>query len=133
MKRSLLLTLIATASFSSLAATSVDLIKSTHSWDGTPLPTYRLTQPEVTIKEIIIEPGERLPLHVHPVINAGVLLEGTLIVKLKEKEITLNAGDALIEVMNKPHYGRNPGDIPAKIIVVYLAEKGDTVTLLEDK
>ncbi|MGF1778040.1 cupin domain-containing protein [Vibrio nomapromontoriensis] len=133
MKRSLLLTLIATASFSSLAATSVDLIKSTQSWDGTPLPTYHLTQPEVTIKEIIIEPGERLPLHVHPVINAGVLLEGTLIVKLKEKEITLNAGDGLIEVMNKPHYGLNPGDIPAKIIVVYLAEKGDTVTLLEDE
>ncbi|MCL9776105.1 cupin domain-containing protein [Vibrio methylphosphonaticus] len=131
MKKPLLLTLMTLASYSSLAATSVDLVKSTQSWDGTPLPTYHLTQPEVTIKEIIIEPGERLPLHIHPVINAGVLLEGTLTVKLKEKEITLNAGDGLIEVMNKPHFGINPGTTPAKIIVFYLAEKGETVTLLE--
>lgn len=115
-------------------ASSVDLIQSTRSWDGSVLPAYQLTQPEVTIKKITIAPGERLPDHQHPVINAGLLLEGSLkVVKLADgKTLQLQAGDTLVELVNQPHYGINNGDTPATIVVFYLAEQGQTVTTITD-
>ncbi|WP_076408399.1 cupin domain-containing protein [Shewanella sp. UCD-KL12] len=120
-------------SLSVSAATSKDLIKSTESWDGNKLPAYSLTQPEVTIKEIVIAPGEKLPWHQHPVINAGVLMSGELMVYTKEgKRKHLKAGEALIELVNTSHYGENISEEPAKIIVVYIAEAGKKVTVIED-
>ncbi|AQS37149.1 hypothetical protein Sps_01989 [Shewanella psychrophila] len=116
------------------AATSKDLIKSTESWDGNKLPAYSLTQPEVTIKEIVIAPGEELPWHQHPVINAGILLSGELMVYTRDgKQKNLKAGDTLIELVNTSHYGKNISTEPAKIVVFYLAEQGDKVTVLDHK
>ncbi|WP_394200545.1 cupin domain-containing protein [Shewanella waksmanii] len=112
------------------AAQSRDLIKSTKSWDGQPLPAQHILQPEVTIKEIIIAPGERLPLHIHPVINAGILASGVLTVHSGDKVKQMVAGDPLIELVNTEHYGQNNGDEPAKIIVFYIAEKGADLTVL---
>ncbi|MPY21345.1 cupin domain-containing protein [Shewanella sp. YLB-07] len=129
--------LSATLMFASLtagAATSKDLIKSTESWDGNKLPAYSLTQPEVTIKEIVIAPGEELPWHQHPVINAGILLSGELMVYTRDgKKKNLKAGDTLIELVNTSHYGKNISSEPAKIVVFYLAEQGDKVTILDHK
>ncbi|EGR2796736.1 cupin domain-containing protein [Vibrio navarrensis] len=104
-------------------------------WDGTRLPSQALDNPEVTIKEIVIEPGEQLPLHHHPVINAGLLLEGQLTVVNKDthKTLQLNQGDTIVELINKTHYGKNNGDIPAKIVVFYLAEKGQPVTVTDSQ
>ncbi|WP_028862803.1 cupin domain-containing protein [Psychromonas aquimarina] len=113
------------------AATSVDLVKSTKSWDGTNLPAQSLTQPEVTIKEIVIAPGEKLPMHQHPVINAGVLLSGTLTVYSGDKVLKVQAGDSLVELVNTSHYGENTGTEAAKIIVFYIAEKDHKVTVID--
>jgi quercetin dioxygenase-like cupin family protein len=121
------------ASMSSNAATSKDLVKSTTTWDGHKLPSYSLVQPEVTIKEITIEPGEKLPWHQHPVINAGVLISGELTVHTAGKSLKMEAGDSLVELVNTSHYGENTGKEPAKIIVFYLAEKDQTVTVLDKK
>ena len=55
-----------------------NLVKTTRSWDGTPLPAYPAGQPEVTIRRIIIPAGARLETHSHPVINAGILVSGEL-------------------------------------------------------
>lgn len=113
------------------AATSEDLIKTTASWNGQALPAYSLANPEVTIKKITIEPGEKLPWHQHPVINAGVILSGKLTVTTKDKVLELKEGDAIVEVMNTSHFGENKGIDPAVIVVFYLAEKGAKVTLLD--
>ncbi len=48
---------------------------------SSPLPAY----PEVTILRIHIPPGATLPLHEHPVINAGVLLKGELTVTTQDR------------------------------------------------
>ena len=56
------------------------LARATASWDGADLPDYGTGEVEVTILRIEIPPGTRLPLHKHPVINAGVLLKGKLTV-----------------------------------------------------
>ncbi|QJY39162.1 cupin domain-containing protein [Vibrio europaeus] len=108
--------------------------KTTKSWDGDNLPAYPEGQPEITILRIIIPPKVQLPLHYHPVINAGVLLKGQLTVITKDKKrLDLKAGDSIVELVNKWHYGRNEGDDPAEIIVFYAGTVDEKITVIGDK
>lgn len=96
------------------------LTKTGSSWDGSRLPEYSKNTPEVTILRIKIPPGVQLPLHNHPVINAGVLLSGELtVVTEDQKTLHLKAGDPIVEVVNKWHYGKNEGNTIAEILVFY--------------
>ena len=105
------------------------LAKSSYSWDGSPLPKYDTGVPEITILKIVIPPKTRLPMHRHPVINAGVLLKGKLTVVTKDnKTLHLQPGDAIVELVDKWHYGKNDGDDPAEIIVFYAGTKGKPIT-----
>ena len=86
------------------------LCHSTTSWDGTALPAYGKGQPQITIKRITIPPGVRLPMHKHPVINAGVLLRGTLTVESDEgKKLLLAAGDPIVDLVGRWHRGKSNG------------------------
>jgi quercetin dioxygenase-like cupin family protein len=106
------------------------LAKTSVSWDGMDLPNYAKGKPEITILRIKIPPKTQLPLHKHPVINAGVLLKGTLTVVTKEEEILhLKAGDSIVEVVNKWHYGINEGNESAEIIVFYAGVQGSPITI----
>lgn len=106
------------------------LAKTSVSWDGTALPDYPKGQPEITILRIKIPPGVKLPLHKHTVINAGVLLNGELTVVTENgKTLHLKAGDPIVEVVNKWHYGKNDGNKPAVIIVFYAGELGRPITI----
>lgn len=108
------------------------LVRSSSAWNGTPLPAYPSGEPEVTVLRITIPPGARLPMHVHPVINAGMLIRGQLLVTSKAGPTKqLKAGDGLIEMVNQPHYGTNNGMEPAEIVVVYAGVKGKPITVLE--
>ena len=107
-----------------------ELVKSTSSWDGEILPAYGAGRPEITILRITVPPKVRLPMHIHPVINAGVLLKGELTITTeKNEEKHVKAGDALIEVVNKGHYGRNEGEVPAEIIVFYAGTQGMPISI----
>jgi quercetin dioxygenase-like cupin family protein len=106
------------------------LAKTSSSWDGSHLPAYPKGTPEVTILRIKIPPGVRLPLHEHPVINAGVLLSGELtVVTGDNKTLHLKAGDSIVEVVNKWHYGRNEGDKMAELIVFYAGVQDTPITI----
>ena len=106
------------------------LAKSTSSWDGTLLPPYPTKDPEITILKIALAPGVALPMHQHPVINAGVLLSGELTVTTEDKKtIRLKAGDALIEVVKKWHSGKNTGKEPAVIVVFYAGSQNSAITI----
>lgn len=105
------------------------LAKSVDAWDGKPLPAYPKGQPEITILQIVIPAGSKTPLHLHTVINAGVLLKGELDVHMENgKTLKLKAGDSLIEVVEKPHWGQNNGKTDAEIIVFYAGVQGEKVT-----
>ncbi|RJX35560.1 MAG: cupin domain-containing protein [Desulfurivibrio sp.] len=107
-----------------------ELVKSGVSWDGAPLPAYPAGTPEITILKISIPPGAQLPLHEHPVINAGVLLKGELTVISKDQRtLRLKAGEALVEVVNTWHYGKNEGRETAEILVFYAGVAGRPVTV----
>lgn len=97
------------------------LVRGSASWDGTPLPAYPDGQPQLTILRIQIPPGTTLPRHKHPVINAGVLTKGELtVVTEKNETLHMQAGDPIIEVVDKWHYGKNEGMETAEIIVFYV-------------
>ena len=122
--------LVIGSAVSDKTVTSQTLCCNTVSWDGTCLPAYGSGQPEITIKRITIPPGTSLPLHKHPVINAGVLLEGTLAVETAEgKKLVLHAGDPIIEVVDHWHRGTNVGRDPAEIIVFYAGTVGTPNTV----
>ncbi len=105
------------------------VVKSTASWDGSHLPDYPKGTPEITILRIKIPPGAQLPLHKHPTINAGVLLEGELTVVTEENKILhLKAGEPIVEVVNKWHSGKNEGTKTAEIVVFYAGEPGTPIT-----
>lgn len=111
---------------------SIQLVKSSTSWDGQPLPTYKTGIPEVTILRITIPPKHTLPMHKHPVINAGVLLKGKLTVVTERGDVLhLKPDDPIVEVVDTWHYGRNDGDEPAEIIVFYAGEKGMPITIVK--
>jgi quercetin dioxygenase-like cupin family protein len=108
------------------------LARTNSSWDGAVLPNYAQGTPEVTILRITIPPKIKLPLHKHPVINAGVLLKGELTVVTEDKKtLHLKAGDAIVEVVNKWHYGKNEGNEAAEIIVFYAGIQGVPITIKE--
>ncbi len=106
------------------------LAKSSSSWDGRDLPDYTKGKPEITILRITIPQGVQLPLHKHPVINAGILLKGELTVVTEDNEtVHLKAGESMVEVVNKWHYGKNEGNKPAEIIVFYAGTLGTPITI----
>ena len=108
------------------------ILKATNEWDGSALPPYQLKNPEVTILGYEIPPGIRLPMHKHPVINAGVVLQGRLTVISKDgKRLILNSGDSIVELVDKWHYGINQDDIPVKLIMFYVGDVGVPLVIKE--
>ncbi len=113
-----------------IGVTVAELAKTGLSWDGTALPAYPTTRPEITILRITIPAGIALPMHKHPVINVGMLLSGELTVTTKDGQtLHLKAGDPVVEVVNKWHYGKNTGKNPAVIIVFYVGTPDIPVTI----
>jgi quercetin dioxygenase-like cupin family protein len=45
------------------------------------------------------------------------------------KTLHLGAGDPIVELVDKWHYGRNDGDTTAEIIVVYAGVQGQPITV----
>lgn len=107
------------------------LAKTSASWDGDALPFYPETEPEITILRIKIPAGSKLPIHRHPVINAGVLLKGELTVLTEDESesLHLEPGDSIVELVNKWHFGFNMGDKTAEIIVFYVGTPGTPITI----
>jgi len=104
------------------------LLKTTTSWNGQPL-AYPTEPAEVTGLLVEIAPGGETGWHKHPVPSFALVLEGTLEVTLQDGSVNhLEAGEALAEVVNTLHNGRNVGTVPAKLAVFYTGVRGQPVT-----
>ncbi len=103
-------------------------LKTTTSWSGVPI-TYPTGKPEVTGLIVEIAPGGETGWHEHPTASFAYVLEGNLEVSLKNGTVKkLQAGDALPEVVNTQHNGRNVGKTPVKLIVFYAGAVGQALT-----
>ena len=93
------------------------LAKSSNAWDDSPLPEYPKGTPEVAVLKITIAPGQQLPMHKHPVFTED------------NKTLHLKPGEALIELVNKWHYGKNEGKVPVEIVVFYASVVGEKLAI----
>lgn len=98
---------------------------SSVSWDGAPLPDYPTGRPRVTVVHYEVAPHARLALHRHPVINAGMALRGELTVVADDgRERSFRAGEGVIEMVGRLHYGENRGEEPVELVMVYAGSDG---------
>jgi quercetin dioxygenase-like cupin family protein len=110
----------------------ITLAKTSNSWNGDKLPKYLDGEPEITILKIIIPPKTKLDLHKHPEINAGVVLKGELtVISETQDTLYLKAGESIVELVNKWHFGRNDSTKPVELIVFYAGVKGTPITVLK--
>lgn len=109
------------------AATEISsevLIKTQTSWDGSPLPGQNLKAPEITIVRTKIAQGAELKLHKHQMINAGYIVKGELeIISADGGRKVAKAGECVVELVNKAHFGRNIGGGEVEILLFYIGEK----------
>ena len=80
---------------------------------------------KVTAVIVTIPPGGETGWHEHAVPLYGYMLDGVLTVDYGDKGTRIyKAGDSLMEAMNWPHDGANKGDVPVRILAVYLGAEG---------
>lgn len=106
------------------------LLKTTSTWDNAEYKNLKIKNPEVTVLKIVINVGEKLPMHKHDLVNIAYVKKGTLtVITDKNKEITLHEGECLPELMGKYHYGKNTGNEPVELIVFYIGKKGTPLSV----
>lgn len=114
----------------SISASTVPQAES--SWDGKTIE-YPAGKAEVTGMMIEIAPGGETGWHLHPVPSFAMVLEGELEVQLKNGAVkNLKAGEALAEVVDALHNGRNVGAAPVKLVVFYTGAVGQRLSIGED-
>lgn len=108
------------------------VLQAESSWDGKPI-VYPKGKAEITGMVIEIAPGGETGWHLHPVPSFGMVLEGEIEVQLKTGEVKrLKAGEALAEVVNTFHNGRNIGSVPVKLVVFYTGAVGQKLSVKEN-
>lgn len=107
------------------------LLQTSSSWDGTALH-YPAGQAQISGMLIEIAVGGETGWHLHPVPSFGMVLEGELEVSLKDgRRKKIKAGEALAEVVNTLHNGRNIGTVPVKLVVFYAGSEGQKLSVKE--
>jgi quercetin dioxygenase-like cupin family protein len=119
------LTLAAQAVTPQSEVTSISRLKTTTTWDGTPISYSKTEKPELQTIVVEIAPGSATAWHKHPINNVAYILEGKLRLELENGTTReFKAGEAFAEVVNTWHRGVNTGTGPLKILVVYVSEVG---------
>ena len=101
------------------------LQKTTVTSNGEKITYPQTDQAEVTAMTVDLAPGAETGWHQHPVPVYAYVVAGKLSVELADgKVLNFRAGDAIIEVVNTPHNGKNSGTEPVRLAVFYLGSEG---------
>jgi quercetin dioxygenase-like cupin family protein len=115
-----------------LGVTVEELANASQQWDGQPLPDYPRGRPLLKVLRIGIPSGVVLPWHTHPVINAAVILRGTLALNLKDGTTKVfQTGEAIVEVIDTVHTGQAIGAEDVEVVVFYAGVEGVPTTVLQ--
>jgi quercetin dioxygenase-like cupin family protein len=105
-------------------------LSTTTTWDGASIH-YPPGTAKVAGAIVTLAPGAETGWHMHPVPCLALILEGELLVELKDgRTKKLKAGDTLAEVINTPHNGKNIGKVTLKIAVFYAGNTELKTTVL---
>lgn len=111
--------------------TATQILKTGESWNGAAFH-YPAGTPEISAFIIELAPGAETGWHSHPVASFGMILEGELLVELRDGSTNaLKAGDAVVEVVDIFHNGINTGSVPMKLVVFYTGVEGQALTATE--
>jgi quercetin dioxygenase-like cupin family protein len=117
------------------------LLKTTKSWNGSPLPGIGSGTTEFKVLHFRIPPGAKTTIHLHPMNGAGYMIEGELTMFSTEdphgsfdnpkqvKKVKLKTGDAWAESVNAWHYGENTGKEEAEFILIFAGQVDTPPTL----
>ncbi len=82
-------------------------------------------QYEATIGTVIVPPGAASPKHSHPGDEIGVMLEGESVVEIDgSAPAKFGVGQAFHIPAGKAHVARSTGSVPAKVVSIWIVEKG---------
>jgi len=133
MKKNLLLAVVLCFLLTPIVASGIEpaagvkvttLLKTPESWNGVPI-VYPQGTAELTGLLVEIAPGWETGWHSHAVPSFAFVLEGILEIGLNDgRTKRIQAGEALAEVVDTLHNGRNVGDRPVKIVVFYAGVEG---------
>ena len=119
--------------FNAFAVSSEKVIQTERHWNQQPIKPLHIEHPQVTMLRITIPAGEKLAMHKHPILNIGYLTKGELTVRSdKGEKLVLKPGDPIVELVDTWHYGESTGKGDAEIVVTYVGEKGDDLSITKD-
>lgn len=114
--------------------TSKILLKSTATGIGQKIVYPQTDRAEVTAIAVELAPGAETGWHKHPAPVYAYVVSGSLSVELEEgKLLSFGAGEAIIEVVDTMHNGRNMGSEPLKLAVFYLGAEGTPNVIKKSK
>ncbi len=106
------------------------LFSTTKTASGQPIAYPKTDSPQVTAVTVEIPPGAETGWHQHPFPCYAYILSGELTVEVKGgKAHKLQAGEALVEVVNTTHNGINKGSKPVRLVMFATGEKGKPFTV----
>ncbi|WP_028449073.1 MULTISPECIES: cupin domain-containing protein [Chitinibacter] len=110
--------------------TATVVFKSGKTANGQPILYPTTDAPEATMLHVEIPVGKETGWHQHPVPGYAYILNGALTVYLKDgSSNTFRAGQGFAEVENTLHNGKNEGNEPVKLVVVFTGIAGQPVTV----
>ena len=74
----------------------------------------------LTVGELAIDPGKKVPLHVHPTHEEGMyILDGPMNYTLGDETGVLNTGDVMFAPAGFQHDLTNTGDEPRRVMFIF--------------
>ena len=121
------------ASSGAYAANSETLIETDSHWNKQTIKPISIDHPQITMLRITIPAGEKLPMHKHPILNIGYLTKGELTVRSENGDVlVLHPGDPIVELVDVWHYGESTGSEDAEIVVTYVGDKEDSLSIAKE-
>lgn len=115
------------------AASSETVIQTDSHWNKQVIKPIHIDHPQVTILRITIPAGEKLAMHKHPILNIGYLTKGELTVHSENGDVlVLHPGDPIVELVDIWHYGESTGSEDAEIVVTYVGDKEDPLSITKE-
>jgi len=113
----------------------VSLIKkATSAANGQKLAYAKVEKPEITVALVEIPTGGDTGWHSHPIPVYAYILSGAITVEVEGSgQYDFKEGEAIREVINTPHIGRNKGKVPVKLVVFDTGAEGGQNTVKTGK
>jgi len=105
--------------------TVTTVMKGSTTISGQKIEYPKTDKAEMTSVLVEIQPGKENGRHMHSVPTYVHVLEGTMTVEFEDGARQIfKAGSGFLEVVNTLHSAKNLGEIPLRLLVVFVGEEG---------